>query len=74
MPAVVREFGMQKDTTKHQKWIKPQLSRLGEIKDVGGPGQTLKNRIPRPKPEENSAILGMRPSSRPLSAPFIFEL
>jgi hypothetical protein len=34
---------MQKETMKRQEWIKPQLTRLGEIKDVAGPGQTLLN-------------------------------
>jgi len=32
---------MRKDTMKRQEWIKPQLSRLGQIKDVAqnpGPG------------------------------------
>ena len=38
-----REPRMQKETMKRQEWIKPQLTRLGEIKDVAGPGQTLLN-------------------------------
>ena len=33
---VVRELRMRKDTIKRQEWIKPQLNRLGEIKDVAG--------------------------------------
>ena len=35
---------MRKDTMKRQEWIKPQLTRLGEIKDVAGkPGVTIQS-------------------------------
>lgn len=35
---------MRKDTMKRQVWIKPQLTRLGEIKDVAGsPGPAGQN-------------------------------
>lgn len=40
---VVKELRMQKESMKRQAWIKPQLHRLGEIKDVAGPGQTTLN-------------------------------
>lgn len=33
---VVRELSMRKDIMTRQEWIKPQLKRLGEIKDVAG--------------------------------------
>ena len=33
---------MQKNT-KRQEWSKPRLNRLGEIRDVAGPGQTILN-------------------------------
>ena len=33
---VVRELSMRKDTMKRREWIKPKLTRLGEIRDVAG--------------------------------------
>lgn len=32
---------MTTETTKRQKWSKPQIKRLGEIKDVAGQGPPL---------------------------------
>jgi hypothetical protein len=36
-----QERGVTKDMTKSKVWTKPHIKRLGEIKDVAGPGQTV---------------------------------